>query len=105
MLRECQIGARSECEDDEIMEPRMSPFNDPTEFSEVAAVFGAAPGDDRFDATLAMSAVMRVGVVAAVGVHDLGLAKRSAAHASNRRDGVDQRQQLRDIDCESRRSG
>jgi hypothetical protein len=75
----------------------MSPFDDPTEFAEAAAVFVAAPGDDRSDATLAKSAAMRVGVVAAAGVDDLGLAKRSAAHASNRRDGVDQRQQLRDI--------
>jgi hypothetical protein len=81
----------------ETMEPGMSPFDDPTEFAEAAAVFGAAPGDDRSDAPLAKSAAMRVGVVAAVGVDDLGLAKRSAAHASNRRDGVDQRQQLRDI--------
>ncbi|SEF14325.1 hypothetical protein SAMN02787142_8283 [Burkholderia sp. WP9] len=75
----------------------MSPFDNPTEFAEAAAVFGAAPGNDRSNATLAKSAAMRVGVVAAVGVDDLGLAKRSAAHASNRRDGVDQRQQLRDI--------
>jgi hypothetical protein len=75
----------------------MSPFDDPTEFAGAAAVFGAALGDDRSDATLAKSAAMRVGVVAALGVDDLGLAKRSAAYASNRRDGVDQRQQLRDI--------
>ncbi len=78
----------------------MSPFDDPTEFAEAAAVFGAAPGDDRSDAALAKSAAMRVGIVATVGVDDLGLAKRSAASAAsaaNRRDRVDQRQQLRDI--------
>ncbi|RKE36149.1 hypothetical protein B0G76_2309 [Paraburkholderia sp. BL23I1N1] len=75
----------------ETMEPRMSPFDDPTELAEAAAVFGAAPGDDRSDATLAKSAAMRVGVVATVGVDDLGLAKRSATSAANRRDSVDQR--------------
>ena len=75
----------------------MSPFNDPTELAETATVFGAAPGDDRSDSTLAKSAAMRVGVVATVGVDDLGFAKRSAASAANRRDSVDQRQQLRDI--------
>jgi len=72
----------------------MSPFNDPTELAETAAVFGAAPGDDRSDSTLAKLAAMRVGVVATVGVDDLGFAKRSAACAANRRDSVDQRQQL-----------
>ena len=81
----------------ETMEPRMSPFNDPTELAETATVFGAAPGDDRSDSTLAKLAAMRVGVVATVGVDDLGFAKRSAASAANRRDSVDQRQQLRDI--------
>ena len=70
----------------ETMEPRMSPFDDPTEFAEAAAVFGAAPGDDRSDSTLAKLAAMRVGVVATVGVDDLGLAKRSAASAANRWD-------------------
>ncbi len=75
----------------------MGPFDDPTKFAEAAAVFGAAPGDDRSDAALAKSAAMRVGIVATVGIDDLGLAKRSAACAANRRDSVDQRQQLRDI--------
>ncbi len=81
----------------ESMEPRMSPFDEPTEFSEAAAVFGAALGDDRSNAAFAKSAAMRVGVVATVSVDDLGLAKRSAASAANRWDSVDQRYQLRDI--------
>lgn len=75
----------------ESMEPRMSPFDDPTEFAEAAAVFGATPGDDRSDAAFAKSAAMRVGIVATVSVEDLGLAKRSAASAANRWDNVDQR--------------
>lgn len=73
------------------MEPRMSPFHDPTEFAEAAAVFRATPGDNRLDAALAKPAAMRVRIVTTVGVDDLGLAKRSAASATNRRDGVDQR--------------
>lgn len=75
----------------------MSPFDNPTEFSEAAAVFGTALGDDRPDAALAKLAAMRIGIVATVRIEDFGLAKRSAACASNRRDSVDQRQQLRDI--------
>jgi len=63
----------------ETIEPRMSPFDDPTELAGAAAVFGAAPGDDWSDAALAKSAAMRVGIVATVGVDDLGLAKRSSA--------------------------
>jgi hypothetical protein len=81
----------------ETMEPRVSPFDDPTAFAEAATVFGAAPCDDRPDAALAKSATMRIGIVATVGVNDLGLAKRPTACAANLRDGVDQRQQLRDI--------
>jgi hypothetical protein len=79
------------------MEPRMSPFHDPTEFAEAAAVSRATPGDNRLDASLAKPAAMRVRIVTTVGVDDLGLAKRSAASATNRRDGVDQRKQLGDI--------
>jgi hypothetical protein len=75
----------------------MSPFDDPTELAEAAAVFRAAPCDDRSDAAGAKSAAMRVGVIATVRINGLGLAKRSAASAANRRDSVDQRQQLRDI--------
>lgn len=37
----------------ESMEPRMSPFDNPTEFAGAAAVFGAAPGDERSDAAFA----------------------------------------------------
>jgi len=81
----------------ETMQPRMSSFDDPTEFSETAAVFGPTPGDDRSDAALAKSAAMGVGIVTTVGVDNLGLTKRSAARATNRRDSVDQRQQLGDI--------
>ena len=81
----------------ETMEPRVSPFNDPTAFAQAATVFSAPPGDYRSDAALAKSATMRIGIVATVGIDDLGLAKRPAACAANRRDGVDQRQQLRDI--------
>jgi hypothetical protein len=75
----------------------MSSFDDPTEFSETAAVFGPTPSDNRSDAALAKSAAMGVGIVTTVGVDNLGLTKRSAARPTNRRDSVDQRQQLRDI--------
>ena len=75
----------------------MSTFDDPTKFAAAAAVFCATPGDNRLDAALAKPAAMRVRIVTTVGVDDLGLAKRSAASATNWRDGVDQRKQLGDI--------
>lgn len=75
----------------------MSSFDDPTEFSETAAVFGPTPSDNRSDAALVKSAAMRVGTVTTVGGDNLGLTKRSAARPTNRRGSVDQRQQLRDI--------
>jgi hypothetical protein len=100
-FEECFMNVRAAFEANakttETMEPRVSPFDDPTAFAEAATVFGAAPCDDRPDAALAKSATMRIGIVATVGVNDLGLAKRPTACAANLRDGVDQRQQLRDI--------
>ena len=75
----------------ESMEPRMSSFDDPTEFAQAAAVFGAASGDERSDAAFAKWAAMRIAIVATVSVEDIGLAQQSAASASNRWDSVDQR--------------
>jgi hypothetical protein len=54
----------------EAIEPRVSPFDDPTPFAQATAVFGAAPGDDRPDAALPKSATMRIRIVATVGIDD-----------------------------------
>ena len=80
-----------------VVEPRMSTFDHPAEFSQATAVLCAAPGDHRLDAAFAKFLAMWLGVVATIGVNDSGFLKRSATHAANRRDRVDKRQQLRDI--------
>ncbi|KVU28341.1 hypothetical protein WK65_08115 [Burkholderia ubonensis] len=58
-------------------------------------MLSAALRDHRLNATLAQPLTMRVGVVAPVGIDGLELLKRSAARATDRRNCVDERQQLR----------
>jgi hypothetical protein len=69
-FEECCMNVRAAFEANakttETMEPRVSPFNDPTAFAEAATVFGAAPCDFRSDAALAKSATMGIGIVATV---------------------------------------
>lgn len=81
----------------EVMEPRVSPLYHPPEFAQTTAMFSSTPCDHWPDATITQALAMRVGVVAAIGVNDFRLADRTAAHAADRRDGIDQRQQLSDI--------
>ncbi len=75
----------------------MSPFNHPAKFAETAAMFGAALRNDRLDAAFAQSLTMRVGIVAPISIDDLGLLKRPAACTADRRNRVDERQQLGDV--------
>lgn len=81
----------------EVMEPGVSPFNHPAEFSETTAVFGAAPRNDWLDTALAQELPMRVGIVATICKDALGLLKRPAARAADRNYRIDERQQLGDI--------
>lgn len=97
MLRECRPDVRSECEDDGSVKRRMSTFDHPAEFAQTTAVLCAAPGDHRFDAAFAKFLAMWFGVVAAIGVDDSGLLKRSATHAANRRNRINERQQLGEV--------
>jgi hypothetical protein len=81
----------------EVMQPRVSSFNHPAEFSQAAAVFGAAPGDDGSDASVAQASSMCFGIVAPIGVYNARLVLRPATHAANRRDRVNQWQKLSDV--------
>jgi hypothetical protein len=63
----------------EVVEPRVSPLNDPTEFAQTIAMFSAAPYDHRFDAAFAQSLTMRIGIVTTIGIDDPGSLKWSAA--------------------------
>jgi hypothetical protein len=81
----------------EIVEPRVSSFYHPAEFSQATAMFGSTPRDYWPDATVSQALAMCVGVVAAIAVDDFGLAQWSATRAADRRDGIDQRQQLGNV--------
>ena len=75
----------------------MSSFNDPAEFTQTAAMFSATLRDHRLDAAITQALTVRLGVIAAIGVDDFWLAKRSTARAANRRNRINQRQQLSDV--------
>lgn len=79
------------------VEPRVSAFDHPSEFAETTAVLGTTSRDHGPDAAFAQPLTMRVGIVAPVGIDDLRLLKRSTAHTADRRDCIDQGQQLRDV--------
>lgn len=81
----------------EVVEPRVSPFNHPAEFAQTVAMFSATLRNHRLDAALAQSLTMRVGIVATIRIDDLGLLKGPTAYAANRRNGIDERQQLGDV--------
>lgn len=81
----------------EIMEPGVGTLDHPAKFSKTTTVLGAALRNHRLDAPITKSLAMRFGVVAAIGVDDFGLLKRSAARTANRRNGIDERQQLSDV--------
>ena len=69
----------------------------PTHLAEAGAVFGLAAGDERGDAALAGKPAVLVVVVAAVGEQLPRAAAGTAAPAPDRRDGIDQRDQLGDV--------
>ncbi|OLE26087.1 MAG: hypothetical protein AUG49_09075 [Catenulispora sp. 13_1_20CM_3_70_7] len=72
-------------------------LGDPAVHAQAGTVFGAASGDVRGDAQLADLATVLVVVVAAVGVYDVGTPTWSSALAADRRDGLEQRDQLGDV--------
>jgi hypothetical protein len=81
----------------EVVQERELGFRHPPVDAKARAVFGAASGDLRADAQLTDPAAVGVVVVAAVGVHRLRAPSRPAALAADRRDGLDQRDQLGDV--------
>jgi hypothetical protein len=80
-----------------VVEPCVSTLDHPAKFSEATAVLGPAFCDHRLDAAFAKYAAMRFGVVAAIGVNDFGLLERAATYTANRRNGIDERQQLGNV--------
>ncbi|AEM85107.1 hypothetical protein Strvi_5588 [Streptomyces violaceusniger Tu 4113] len=81
----------------EPVQQRDRSFHDPAVPAQAGAVPGAAPGDARGDLEPADLVPVDLVVIAAVGVQILGAAQWPAALAADRRDGLDQRDQLGDV--------
>lgn len=81
----------------EVVEPGMCTLDHPAIPSQAAAMLGSAPCNNRLDATFAQRLAMRLGIVAAISKDRLRLLQRQTALVTQRRDGIYQRQQLRDI--------
>jgi hypothetical protein len=78
----------------ELVEPGEGAFDDPAVAAEPGAVLGLAPRDLWSDPAPAELAAMTGVVVAAVGGDTLGSPARPANLAADRRDAVDERDQL-----------
>jgi hypothetical protein len=80
-----------------LMKPSDRSFYDPASFAEPTAVHGVAVGKCRLDIATSQLALMRARAVRAVALDFQWAAARSAWLAMNRRNGVNERHQLRDI--------
>ena len=96
-------------ESPEAFEPGEGAFDRPANCAQGGAVVDAAAGYEGCDAAGSDQAPVLVVVVAAVGVDPAWLAAWVADHAADRRDGVDERDQLGDVvavragECDSQR--
>ncbi len=80
-----------------LVQPSDRAFHDPTLLAEAGAVRALRPGDLRLDAPPAQLAAPVARVVSAVAVQLARPTARTAAAAAQRRDRVDEREQLRDV--------
>jgi hypothetical protein len=81
----------------EVVQPGEGALHDPAFATQAGAVISAAAGAPMGEPAGAEFSAVLVVVIAAVGDHSLGPLPRPAALAGDRRDAVDQRQQLRDV--------
>ena len=79
------------------MQPRQGAFNDPPGAAEATAVRGTPLGELRGDPAAFEVIPMRLRVIPPVPLNQLGLAGRAPRPAAQRRNPVDQRQQLGDV--------
>ena len=79
------------------MKPQQRTFDDPTRHAKTTAVFCVAFGQQRCDAALQQLDAMGLRIIAPVSLDPFGAIPWTPAFASDRRYGIDQRQQLRDI--------
>ena len=81
----------------ELVQPGEGALDDPADAAEPGAVLGLAASELRFDSSALQLAAVRVGVVAAVGGQAFGSATRPADLAAYGRNGIEERDQLRDV--------
>ena len=100
-FEECFVNSRqsfvADSEAAKPMQPGDGAFHDPAGFSQAATVFGIASGNLRLNAARLEGCSMRVRIVAAIGLDEVGFALRTPRFARDRGNGLDQRQQLRDV--------
>jgi hypothetical protein len=80
-----------------IMEPRMSPLDYPSIFSEATAMLGSAPRKNGLDTTIAQFLPVYIGVVSAISVEDLRLFQSATANTADGWNRLNERQQLCDV--------
>jgi len=81
----------------ELMQPGQGAFHHPAGDAQATAMRHAPPPQDRLDAQTPQLLAVPVGIVGPVTLDPLGAAARPADLAPYRRDGFQQRQQLRNI--------
>ena len=79
------------------MQPSNGAFDYPAGGSETATVRGAPPRDLGANTASSQRPAVRLGVIAAIGLDHIGTVTRRARFAGDRRNAVDQGQQLGDI--------
>jgi hypothetical protein len=81
----------------ELVQPGECALDHPADLAQSGAVGDAPSGDHGFDATFPQQAAVLVEVVAPVGVQAPGFAARASPSLPNRRDRVEQGQELGDV--------
>jgi len=79
------------------VQPSDGAFDNPAGFAQPTAMLGSASSDLRLNSSLFERLSMRVRIVTAVGLDKIGLASGTPRFACDRRNGLNQRQQLGDV--------
>jgi len=81
----------------ELVQPTDRPLHNPSKDAQAAAVLGVSFGDYRLDAAQGQLLAVRIGIVGSISEDFSGALHRASDLASDRRDRVDQRDQLRHV--------
>lgn len=80
-----------------LVKPTVGPLHGPAVAAQAAAVRRPAPGQARANSACPQGPTVRLGIVGAVGIYRVRAMARTARLAINGRNGIDQRNQLRDV--------